>query len=205
MPVRAAGVLPVHVRLEFLVAAGGDLGDVRCADRSYGGWWKPVLAALLADVFAGVDVVIVVVHGAVDGRPFLVNLVPGLLALADKHGTRLGFVGGGGSLQVAPGGPRIIDSPDFPPQFRAEATAQAQVLDVLQAADTAADWFYLSPPAGFGSYAPGERTGRYRVGDDVLLTDADGKSEISGADYAIAVLDEIEKPAHHRKRFTVAY
>ena len=67
------------------------------------------------------------------------------------------------------------------------------------------DWFYLSPAASFGSYAPGEATDRYRVGGDVLLTDADGNSNISGADYAKAFVDEIEQPAHRRQRFTVAY
>ena len=65
-------------------------------------------------------------------------------------------------------------------------------------------WFYVSPAGGFGSYAPGEATGKYRTGGDILLTDANGNSHISGADFATASVDEIEAPAHHRERFTVA-
>jgi putative NADH-flavin reductase len=71
--------------------------------------------------------------------------------------------------------------------------------------DDALDWFFLSPAAVFGAYAPGEAVGTYRVGDDVLLADAEGNSAISGADLADAVVDEIERPAHRRARFTVAY
>ncbi|GAA3290300.1 hypothetical protein GCM10020295_04320 [Streptomyces cinereospinus] len=63
----------------------------------------------------------------------------------------------------------------------------------------------LSPPQGFGHYAPGEPTGTFRLGGDVLLTDAEGKSHISGADFATAFVNEIERPAHRRERFTVAY
>jgi putative NADH-flavin reductase len=70
---------------------------------------------------------------------------------------------------------------------------------------TGVDWFFVSPAAGFGSYNPGEPTGKYRVGGDILLTDASGKSEISAADYALAFVDEIETPPHHRTRFTVGY
>ncbi len=147
----------------------------------------------------------IAVHGAVDGQPYLVALVPALLEAAAKHDTRIGVVGGAGSLHVAPGGPRVVDSPDFPEPFKAEALAHAQVLAALRAADTSADWFYLSPAGGFGAFAPGVRTGSYRAGDDVLLVDAEGKSEISGTDFALAFVDEIESHAHPRARFTVAY
>jgi len=82
---------------------------------------------------------------------------------------------------------------------------QADVLAALRETAADVDWFYLSPAASFGSAAPGEATGRYRIGGDVLLTDADGNSNISGADYATAFVDEIEKPAHRRQRFSVAY
>jgi putative NADH-flavin reductase len=64
---------------------------------------------------------------------------------------------------------------------------------------------YVSPAGGFGSYAPGEATGQYRVGGDILITDENGKSEISAADLAKAFVDEIENPVHRRERFTVAY
>jgi putative NADH-flavin reductase len=160
---------------------------------------------LLDAVFGDADVVIVATHGAQDGQPFLVKLVPDLLALAREHGTRLGFVGGAGSLHVSPDGPRLIDTEAFPEEYKPEASAHAQVLEALRADDSGADWFYVSPAAEFGSWAPGERTGSFRLGDDVLLSDADGHSRIGGADFAIAILDEIEQPAHRRARFTVAY
>jgi putative NADH-flavin reductase len=75
----------------------------------------------------------------------------------------------------------------------------------LRNANTAVDWFYLSPALGFGSWNAGEKTGTFRLGTDVLITDADGNSEISGADYATAFVDEIEKPTHHQSRFTIGY
>jgi hypothetical protein len=89
--------------------------------------------------------------------------------------------------------------------FKGEAGSAAEVLEALRADATGADWFFVSPAAGFGSYNPGTPTGKYRVGGDILLTDESGKSEISGADFALAFVDEIETPRHHRTRFTVAY
>ena len=79
------------------------------------------------------------------------------------------------------------------------------MLTALRETSDDVDWFCVSPAAGFGSYAPGEATGTYRVGGDVLLTDASGTSFISGADFALAFVDEIEQARHHRERFTVAY
>jgi uncharacterized protein len=161
--------------------------------------------ALVARLFADADVVVVAIHGAEDGKPYLVDFVPRLLELASEHKTRLGFVGGAGSLHSTPGGPLVIDLPDFPEEWKAEAGSHKEVLEALRAADTDADWFYVSPAAFFGAHSPGERTGTYRLGDDDLVTDADGNSAISGDDFAIAFVDEIEKPAHHQARFTVAY
>jgi hypothetical protein len=161
--------------------------------------------ALVRQLFADADVVVIAIHGAVDNKPYLVDFVPRLLALAAEHNTRLGVVGGAGSLQVAPGGPLLIDTPDFPDEYKLEAGSHAQVLDALRAAETNADWFYLSPAAYFGAHSPGQRTGSYRTGDDVLVADADGNSAIGGADFAIAFIDEIETPAHRQKRFTVGY
>ena len=88
---------------------------------------------------------------------------------------------------------------------RDEALSHADVLTALRETSDDVDWFYVSPAAGFGSYAPGEATGTYRVGGDVLLTDASGTSFISGADFALAFVDEIEQGRHHRERFTAAY
>jgi uncharacterized protein len=165
-------------------------------------------AALVDRVAAEADVVVVSIPFAPDGSGEGVKLLdafPVLTGAAAAHGARLGVVGGAASLLVAEGGPRLIDTPEFPEQFKGEAGSAAQALEALRADATGADWFFVSPAAGFGSYNPGQPTGGYRVGGDILLTDESGKSEISGADYALAFVDEIEAPAHHRSRFTVAY
>jgi putative NADH-flavin reductase len=134
----------------------------------------------------------------------LVTAVPALLNVAAAAGARLGVVGGAASLLVADGGPRVIDA-GFPEEYRAEAEAHARVLEALKEAPTTVDWFYVSPSANFGAHNPGTKTGTFRLGTDVLITNAGGNSEISGADFAIAVADEIEKPAHHQARFTLGY
>jgi putative NADH-flavin reductase len=104
----------------------------------------------------------------------------------------------------SPRGPRVVDV-DFPDAFKAEALEMIGVLEDLQAEQTGRDWFFVHPAGGFGGFNPGERTGTYRVGGDVIVTDAEGQSYISGADLAVAVLDEIENPQHSRQRFTVGY
>lgn len=113
---------------------------------------------------------------------------------------RLLVVGGAGSLLVAPG-VRLIDTPDFPDLYKTEAAAGAAFLGVLRQEKTL-DWTFVSPSALFFD---GERTGTFRLGKEDLLIAADGNSSISFADYAIAMLDEVERPAHSRQRFTVGY
>ena len=109
-------------------------------------------------------------------------------------------VGGSGSLEVAPG-VRLVTTPGFPAQYKAEAEKGAAFLDRLRQ-EKELNWTFLSPSALF---IEGERTGKFRLGADQLLTAADGKSWVSFADYAVALADEIERPAHVRKRFTVGY
>lgn len=108
-------------------------------------------------------------------------------------------VGGAGSLEVAPGA-KLIDSPDFPDAYRAEAEAGAAYLDRLKQTG-GLDWTFLSPSAVFEA---GARTGAFRVGRDELLVGPDG-SRISYEDFAIAMIDELEEPRHSRARFTVGY
>lgn len=163
-------------------------------------------AALVGQVAAEADVMIVSVRFSpeADGTR-LIDAFPALTAAAAAHGTRLGVVGGASTLLVREGGPRLLDTPEFPGLYKTEASSAAAALDALRADTTGADWFFVSPAAEFGSYNPGEPLGRYRVGGDVLLTDEAGKSRISGADFALAFVDEIESPRHHRTRFAVAY
>jgi uncharacterized protein len=161
--------------------------------------------AVLGATSTGSDVLVVSLPAReIDGHT-LIEALPALLKAAEAAGARLGVVGGAGSLRVSPDGPTVVQSPDFPAAFKDEALSHQAVLEALRESGTPVDWFYVSPAGGFGSYNPGERTGHYRVGGDVLLTDANGGSHLSGADLGVAFADEIEQPKHHRTRFTVAY
>lgn len=152
----------------------------------------------------GVDVVI----SAVAPRGDMAGQVrPNLAALFSRlpaH-VRVGVIGGAGGSLIAPGGERLVDQPTFAEEYKAESLEAIRVLEDLQARRTDHDWFYVHPAGGFGAWNPGERTGSYRDGGDVLVVDEDGESFISGADLAVAVVDEIENPRHSRERFTVGY
>lgn len=130
----------------------------------------------------------------------VLKAAPLLQAVKSAGVRRLLVVGGAASLEVAPG-VILLDNPAFPAEYKVEAVPGKQFLDDLRA-ETSVDWTFLSPPA---SFAPGARTGKFRVGKDQLLKDEQGQSQISMEDYAIAMLDEIEQPRHLRQRFTVAY
>ena len=108
-------------------------------------------------------------------------------------------VGGAGSLEVAPG-VKLFNTPEFPEAYKPEATKGGAFLYLLRE-EKELDWTFLSPSAMF---VPGERTGKFRLGGDQLLTSEKGSS-ISFEDYAVALVDEIEKPRHRRQRFTVGY
>lgn len=113
---------------------------------------------------------------------------------------RLVMVGGAATLETAPGR-MLFDAPGFPEAYKPEAQAGRLALDVLRK-EKDLDWTFLSPAAEF---APGKRTGKFRVGGEQLLSGASGKSWISMEDYAIAFVDELEAPKHPRQRFTVGY
>jgi uncharacterized protein len=113
---------------------------------------------------------------------------------------RLLVVGGAGSLYVAPG-LQLVDTPQFPAEYKQGALAAREALNQLKL-ETLLDWSFVSPPIGL---APGERTGKYRVGGDELLPgQGDKPAGISVADLAVAIVDEIETPRHVKRRFTVA-
>jgi uncharacterized protein len=114
-------------------------------------------------------------------------------------GPRLIVVGGAGSLFVAPG-VTVRESGHLPKEWIPITDAHIQVLRNLK--QSSIDWTYFSP-AGF--FEPGERTGKFRLGKDDLITDAQGNSRISFEDYAIALVDELENPQHRRERFTIGY
>jgi len=151
-------------------------------------------AQALQEAVAGSDVVLSAAH-------FSTLPVEAIIEPVKKAGVkRLLFVGGAGSL-LLPDGTKVIDSEGFPDEYKPEATAGGQYLETLRK-EQDLDWTFLSPSAEF---VEGERTGKFRLGKDHLLIGADGKSWITFADFAIALLDEVEHPAHSRQRFTVGY
>lgn len=150
--------------------------------------------AMLAPLCAGHDAVI-------SATRFVTSDASALIDAVRKSGVkRLLVVGGAGSLETQPG-VALLDTPGFPQSYLPEARAGAKFLEVLRA-EKEIDWTFLSPSAEF---APGVRTGKFRLGGNTLLTDAAGKSSISMEDFAIAMVGELEHPAHSRQRFTVGY
>ena len=116
-----------------------------------------------------------------------------------KNMQRLLVVGGAGGLFVAPGVTGIA-SGYLPEAVLPIAKAHDQVFHDLKASGT--DWTYFAPA---GLFEPGERTGKFRLGKDDLIVDASGNSRISMEDYAIAAVDELERPRHRGARFTIGY
>jgi putative NADH-flavin reductase len=121
------------------------------------------------------------------------DAVDNLIAAVQGTATRLIVVGGAGSLVV--NGNRVVDGPDFPAEYKNESLTVSQALENLRTSDV--NWTMLSPAFVI---APGERTGVFRLSLDEPIGD-----HISAEDYAVALIDELEKPAHNRKRFTLGY
>jgi putative NADH-flavin reductase len=162
--------------------------------------------AALASVVAGSDVV----AGALAPRGPLADsfrdVYRTIARLADAEGVPLYVVGGFSSLRPAAGAPRFVeDLSHAPAEFHDElVTVSALVVDDLPATPETLDWVFVSPAAKFGSLAPGERQGKYRVGDDVAVQ-PDGGGAISGADYALGFVDLIEQRNHHRAHVNLGY
>lgn len=159
--------------------------------------------AALATQLKGFDAVLSAFSGHAQANTFdyyLAGFKSIVTAAKQADVQRLLVVGGAGSLYVAPG-VQVLDTPKFPAEYKPTAEGARQALNLLQAEPTL-NWTMLSPSAVI---APGERTGQFRLGQDQLLADAQGNSHISVQDYAVALIDELEKPAHKRQRFTVGY
>jgi putative NADH-flavin reductase len=127
-----------------------------------------------------------------------------IIAAVKKAGVkRFLAVGGAASLKTA-SGEEYLDSPEFPADyapFKAGIRGTRELYYLLKK-EPDLDWVFLAPSV---RVMPGTRTGRYRVGKDHVLYDAQGASSISLEDYAVAMLDELEQPKHHQERFTVGY
>jgi putative NADH-flavin reductase len=159
--------------------------------------------AALANQLKGFDAVLSAFSGHAQANTFdyyLAGFKSIVAALKQAGVPRLLVVGGAGSLYVAPG-VQLLDTPQFPAEYKPTAEGARQALVLLQAEPTL-NWTMLSPSA---IIAPGERTGQFRLGQDQLLADAQGNSHVSVQDYAVAFINELEKPAHQRQRFTVGY
>lgn len=157
----------------------------------------------LAGQLKGHDVVLSAFSGHAQANvlDYYLAGIRSIIAAAKKAEVpRLLVVGGAGSLEVAPG-VQLLDTPAFPAAYQGTAEGARQALNMLRE-DKSLNWTMLSPSAVI---APGERTGKFRLGGDQLLADAEGNSKISVEDYAVAMVDEMEKPAHERRRFTVGY
>jgi uncharacterized protein len=160
----------------------------------------------VAGLVRGADAVVSAISPRPNARglaaPSLVENARAIIAGLQRAGVkRVLFVGGAGSLEVAPGQP-LVDQPGFPEAYRAEALEGRAALEVWRTEGDGLDWTFLSPAA---EIEPGERTGSYRTTGDQLLSNAEGKSFITFEDYAVAVLDELERPRHLGQRFGVAY
>ena len=162
-------------------------------------------AASVSAVARGADAVVSAVSprpGTTGNAPSLSDVAHALIAGIREAGVkRLIVVGGAGSLEVAPG-VALLDTPGFPDAYKAESEEGRESLHVYRAEGEGLDWTFLSPAVVI---QPGERTGKYRTTVDQLLADEQGNSVISYEDYAVALLDEIERPQHAGRRFGVAY
>ncbi|MGW0634999.1 NAD(P)-dependent oxidoreductase [Nocardia salmonicida] len=164
-------------------------------------------ANVLDAVLPGRDVV----YSALAPRGDMVGKLEGVMdvLIAQLAGTptRLGYTGGASSLHTEVGGPTLweVSKDDLPADVKPEIETGIAVYEALQASPESLDWFFVSPPADYGSWLGTPNKGTYVLGGDVLLKDADGNSTISAADLAIAVVDEIETPTHHRTRFTAIH
>ena len=157
----------------------------------------------LAEAVAGAEVIVSSVSGRHDGdQSIFAKAAQRYLAeLPKTDASRLVWVGGAGSLEVAPG-VKLLCSADFPEEYKSEAIGMGEALEVFQQSSSVLNWTFISPAA---LLFPGEKQVAYRVGKEQLLTDAHGQSKISVADYAIALMDVLENNLYPKQRIGVAY
>ena len=155
----------------------------------------------IAAVIKGADVVVSAYQPPADNTDALIDVTKREIEAVKKAGVpRLLVVGGAGQLEVAPG-VTLIKSGYLPAEYIPIATSHEKAAEVLKTS-SGINWTYIAPA---GYFVPGERTGKYRTGTNNLVSDEKGESKISFADYAIALVDEIEKPKHERALFSVGY
>ena len=154
----------------------------------------------VVETIKGADAVISAYAPPEDATRQLADATRSLLSALEQAGVRrFLMVGGAGNLEVAPGVP-IVDTPHFPPQWISHGLAHKEALSVLRQADL--DWTSLSPAA---LIQPGERTGKFRLSGNAFMTDNEGQSCVSAEDFAVALVDELERPRHLRQVLGVVY
>lgn len=154
----------------------------------------------IAAIVAGSDVVVSAYAPPRDDTDQLAHVTQRLISAVQQAGSpRLVVVGGCGSLYFSPG-VTVLKSGYWPEAYVPIAESHIKAFAALRASEI--NWTYFSPPM---SITPGERTGKFRLGRDDLIKDAEGKSRVSFEDYAVALVDELERPAHERARFTIGY
>lgn len=162
--------------------------------------------SLRSQTLQDADVVVLALSPRGDMQGKVADLYKAIAAEADAVGVRLLVVGGFGSLRPAEGQPRFAEGDDFEEAYRPEALELLSVLTWLQTnAPASLDWLYISPAAAFGAFNPGEKRGVYRVGGEVAIFDDNNESNLSNFDLALAIIDEVETPAHHGAHISVAY
>jgi hypothetical protein len=196
----ATGKIGSKITAELLGRGHSVTAIVRDPDKAPA---NPHLKAVKGDV-TDPDSVAALVRGhdaVISSAPFNPGISPQVLAAVRNSGVkRYIAVGGAGSLKAADG-KLVMDNPQIPAAWLPSIKEGSELLKLLRA-DQQLDWTFFSPAVLIG---PGERTGKFRLGGDEVVTAADGKSSISYDDYAIALVDELEKPRHVRGRFTIGY
>jgi putative NADH-flavin reductase len=156
-------------------------------------------------VIPGADAVVAALSPRGDMAGRLVPVYGALARLSAQAGARYLQIGGFSSLRPASDAPRFVEG-EIAQQYRDEALeGEATRALLVDDAPEELDWVFVSPAGTYGAWAAGERTGAYRVGGEVALFDQEGGSNISGADFALALVDEIETARHHREHIGVAY
>ena len=162
--------------------------------------------AVVDNAIADADVVVGALspRGELEGKLF--DTYTSIAAKAAQIGARFIVVGGFGSLRPAADAPQFVETDDFPAEYKPEALELSSVLSwLLTQAPSSLDWVYVSPAADFGVFNPGEKTGEFRVSGNIATFAEDGSSKLSSQDLAIAIVDEINQPSHHRAHISVAY
>lgn len=161
----------------------------------------------LAEVLKNHDLVISAYNSGWENPNIYADFISGsknIQAAVKKSGvTRYITIGGGGSLFVAPG-LQAVDTPDFPKEYYPGATAARDYLNIIRE-EKELDWAFFSPAFEMHQGITTGRTGKYRLGLENPVFNADNRSILSVEDLAVVIADEAENPKHHQQRFTAAY